>query len=52
MVLGAVIGVHVDDAILKAGRVDAQHFRLLARLGYMDYAVVERVFELQRPMVD
>lgn len=52
MVLGAVIGVHVDDTILKAGRVDAQHFRLLARLGYMDYAVVERVFELQRPMVD
>jgi flavin reductase (DIM6/NTAB) family NADH-FMN oxidoreductase RutF len=50
MVLGEVIGVHVDEAILKDGRVDAQHFRLLARLGYMDYAVVERVFELQRPL--
>lgn len=50
MVLGEVIGVHVDEAILKAGRVDAAHFHLLARLGYMDYAVVDRVFELQRPV--
>jgi flavin reductase (DIM6/NTAB) family NADH-FMN oxidoreductase RutF len=52
MVLGEVIGVHVDEAILKAGRVDAEHFRLLARLGYMDYSVVERVFELPRPSAD
>jgi flavin reductase (DIM6/NTAB) family NADH-FMN oxidoreductase RutF len=52
MVLGEVIGVHIDEAILKAGRVDAEHFRLLARLGYMDYSVVERVFELQRPPAD
>jgi flavin reductase (DIM6/NTAB) family NADH-FMN oxidoreductase RutF len=52
MVLGEVIGVHVDEAILKAGRVDAEHFRLLARLGYMDYSVVERIFELQRPSAD
>lgn len=52
MVLGEVIGVHVDERILKGGRVDAAHFRLLARLGYMDYSVVERVFELQRPSAD
>jgi flavin reductase (DIM6/NTAB) family NADH-FMN oxidoreductase RutF len=49
LVLGEVVGVHLDDAILKEGRVDAANLRLLARLGYMDYAVVERVFALQRP---
>lgn len=52
MVLGEVIGVYVDEAILKQGRVDVAHFRLLARLGYMDYSVVERVFELHRPLAD
>lgn len=51
MVLGEVVGVYVDEGILKSGRVDAANFRLLARLGYMDYAVVERVFELQRPEI-
>ncbi|MGL5447367.1 MAG: flavin reductase family protein, partial [Rhabdaerophilum sp.] len=52
MVLGAIIGVYVDERLLKEGRVDAANFRLLARLGYMDYSVVERVFELQRPLAD
>ncbi len=49
MALGEVVGVYVDEKILKDGRVDAQHFPLLARLGYMDYSSVEQVFSLQRP---
>ncbi len=49
MALGEVVGVYVDEKILKDGRVDAAHFPLLARLGYMDYSSVERVFSLQRP---
>jgi flavin reductase (DIM6/NTAB) family NADH-FMN oxidoreductase RutF len=51
MVIGEVVGVFVDERILKDGRVDSAHFTLLARLGYMDYAAVERVFELQRPNI-
>lgn len=51
MVLGGVVGVYVDEKILKDGRVDAANFALLARLGYMDYASVEHVFELQRPVL-
>lgn len=51
MVLGEVVGVHVDPAILKEGRVDSAHFHLLARLGYMDYAAVESVFTLERPVL-
>jgi flavin reductase (DIM6/NTAB) family NADH-FMN oxidoreductase RutF len=49
MVLGEVVGVYLDDRFLKGGRVDAANLTLLARLGYMDYASVERIFELARP---
>ncbi|MCU0819135.1 MAG: flavin reductase family protein [Beijerinckiaceae bacterium] len=51
MVLGEAVGVYVDEKILKDGRVDAAHLPLLARLGYMDYSSVERVFSLERPTV-
>jgi flavin reductase (DIM6/NTAB) family NADH-FMN oxidoreductase RutF len=49
MVLGEVIGVYVDPGILKEGYVDSAAMRQLARLGYMDYSVVESTFSLQRP---
>jgi hypothetical protein len=31
------------------GRVDTAAMRVMARLGYQDYSVVERTFELRRP---
>ena len=49
LVLGEVIGVHINDAFIKDGRVDTAAMQPLARLGYMDYAVVDKVFELNRP---
>jgi len=48
-VFGEVIGVHIDDSLIVDGRVDITRARPLARLGYMDYTVVERVFSLNRP---
>jgi flavin reductase (DIM6/NTAB) family NADH-FMN oxidoreductase RutF len=48
-VFGEVIGVHIDESLIVDGRVDITRARPLARLGYMDYTVVERVFELNRP---
>lgn len=51
LVLGEVVGIHIDDAIIRDGRVDPLAMRQLSRLGYMDYAVVERVFSLNRPQV-
>lgn len=51
MVLGEVVGAYVDEKILKDGRVDAANLALLARLGYMDYASVENVFALERPVL-
>jgi flavin reductase (DIM6/NTAB) family NADH-FMN oxidoreductase RutF len=49
IVLGQVVGVHIDDAVIVDGRVDVTKLRPIARLGYSDYAVIEEVFELTRP---
>jgi flavin reductase (DIM6/NTAB) family NADH-FMN oxidoreductase RutF len=49
MAIGEVVGVHVDPAVLRDGKVDVTLYRPLARLGYRDYAAVERVFALDRP---
>jgi flavin reductase (DIM6/NTAB) family NADH-FMN oxidoreductase RutF len=49
LVLGEVIGVHIDDRFIEAGRVDITRMRPIARCGYADYAVVDSLFVLQRP---
>ena len=46
IVLGHVVGIHIDDAALIDGRVDITKLRPIARLGYQDYAVIDQVFEL------
>lgn len=48
-VFGEVTGIHIDEAILADGRIDLGRLRPLARLGYMDYAVIEEGFTLNRP---
>ena len=49
LVLGEVIGIHIDEAYLTDGMVDATKMKPLARLGYQDYSVVEDVIQLVRP---
>lgn len=49
MVLGQVVGVHIDEAALTNGLFDSAKVRPLSRLGYRDYAVVSEVFEMGRP---
>ncbi len=46
IVLGQVVGIHIDDEALVAGKVDITKLRPIARLGYRDYAVIDEVFEL------
>ena len=50
LTLGEVVAVHVDDAFIRDGRFDTAAAHPLARCGYHDYAVVESVFALARPM--
>lgn len=49
MVLGEVLVVHIRDDVMVNGRVDYKKIRPLARLGYMDYAVLEETFSMDRP---
>jgi flavin reductase (DIM6/NTAB) family NADH-FMN oxidoreductase RutF len=54
VVFGLVVGVHIDDRFIKNGIVDTGAMRPIARLGYMDYAVVtpETVFSINRPSAE
>jgi flavin reductase (DIM6/NTAB) family NADH-FMN oxidoreductase RutF len=49
MVIGEVVGVHIDPAVVVDGKVDVTRYAPLARLGYRDYAAVHEVFALTRP---
>ncbi|MGI9388290.1 MAG: flavin reductase family protein, partial [Methyloligellaceae bacterium] len=49
MVLGQVLGIHIDDGVIADGLVDVSKMRPIARLGYQDYSVVDTIFTLQRP---
>jgi flavin reductase (DIM6/NTAB) family NADH-FMN oxidoreductase RutF len=52
MVLGYVKGVHIKDEVLTDGIVDITKVRPIARMGYMDYAVVNDVFTMFRPSAE
>ena len=41
LVIGQVVGTHIDDRIIRDGMVDMAAYRPIARLGYMDYTSVE-----------
>ena len=54
MVVGYVVGIHIDDRFVKDGIVNTSEKRPLGRMGYMEYAVVtpETTFSMNRPEVD
>ncbi len=54
MVVGYVVGIHIDDRFVKDGIVNTSEMRPLGRMGYMEYAVVtpETTFSMNRPEVD
>jgi flavin reductase (DIM6/NTAB) family NADH-FMN oxidoreductase RutF len=49
VVLGQVVGVHIDDRFIKNGLLDTAAMKPIARGGYHDYAVVTSLFEMIRP---
>ncbi|HXK53890.1 MAG TPA: flavin reductase family protein [Hyphomicrobiales bacterium] len=50
MALGQVIGVYIDDAVIRDGMIDVAELQTLARLGYMDYTAVRDKFAMTRPV--
>ncbi len=49
LVLGEVVGVHLDPAFITDGIVDMTAMAPIARCGYGDYVVADRTFQLKRP---
>lgn len=50
VVIGLVVGIHIDDRFIVEGRLDTAAMRPIARCGYDEYAVVDGVFAMQRPL--
>lgn len=49
LVIGEVIGVHIDEDMFTSGRFDYEKAGLVSRLGYLDYAIPGPTFEMRRP---
>lgn len=49
VVFGEVVGIHIDESIIRNGRLDMALAQPVARMGYMDYSEASEVFEMMRP---
>jgi flavin reductase (DIM6/NTAB) family NADH-FMN oxidoreductase RutF len=47
VVFGRVVGVHIDDGMIEGGKLDVSKVTPIARLGYAEYACVEKVFSMR-----
>lgn len=48
LVFGDVVGVHIADWALTDGLIDIEKIKPLARMGYLDFAVIDDVFPMPR----
>jgi flavin reductase (DIM6/NTAB) family NADH-FMN oxidoreductase RutF len=49
LVVGRVIGVHIDDKFIENGRVNSGAMQMISRLGYAEYATIDDVWRMRRP---
>jgi flavin reductase (DIM6/NTAB) family NADH-FMN oxidoreductase RutF len=49
LVIGRVVGIHIDEAYIINGRVDTAAMQPIARLGYSEYATVTEAWRMRRP---
>ena len=49
LIIGRVLGIHIDDRFIHDGRVDTAAMQPIARLGYSEYATVTEVWRMRRP---
>jgi len=47
-IIGRVMGIHIDDRFVRDGRVNTAAMKLIARLGYSEYATVETAWRMRR----
>jgi flavin reductase (DIM6/NTAB) family NADH-FMN oxidoreductase RutF len=49
VVIGEVVGIHIDEAYLTDGLFDVVKAGNVSRLGYMDYSTIDAIFSMRRP---
>jgi flavin reductase (DIM6/NTAB) family NADH-FMN oxidoreductase RutF len=49
IVIGRVIGVHIDERFIRDGLLDTAAMRPIQRCGYHDYSVMTETFTMVRP---
>jgi flavin reductase (DIM6/NTAB) family NADH-FMN oxidoreductase RutF len=49
IVIGRVLGVHIDDRFIENGRVNTAAMQPLGRLGYSEYTTVTEAWRMRRP---
>ena len=49
LVIGQVVGIYIDDALIVDDRVQISKAKPIARHGYRDYSMVTELFRLERP---
>ena len=52
MVFGEVVAIHIEDQYIRDGKVDTAAMQVLTRMGYDEYAVLDRAFSMARPDFD
>ena len=49
LVVGRVIGVHIDDRFIENGRVNSNAMQMISRVGYAEYATIDDIWRMRRP---
>jgi flavin reductase (DIM6/NTAB) family NADH-FMN oxidoreductase RutF len=49
MVVGRVIGIHIDDRFIEGGRVNTAAMQPIARMGYSEYVTANEAWRIRRP---
>lgn len=52
MVIGQVVAIYIDDAVMKDGYVDTLALQTISRGGYMDYFIADHRFDMKRPVAE
>ena len=48
MIIGEVVGIHIDDKYIKNGRIDSLSMRAISRMGYAEYSEIYTKFYMER----
>jgi flavin reductase (DIM6/NTAB) family NADH-FMN oxidoreductase RutF len=49
LVIGRVVGIHIDDRFIENGRVNSAAMKPIVRLGYSEYATIDTSWKMRRP---